>query len=414
MARGLAKHYTFILIILAFFGVDFLFSQSVSAVAKLVQVKTASINGTSVSATLSPAATPKHLIIVVCAGRSAINFTTPAGFTVATSETTAPAQEIFYKVAAGGEATVSCAGGISGRRGIQLYEYSGTEVTNPLEAINGTPSIGNTDTALSGVVNVPAVRPNALLLAAVVFRTSGTGISSWTNSFTERADFTNTARFGGADYYTSTANSYSTSAKNSIASSWRGQIVAFKLLPIGLSGDIVDASNVTIPSPSVAFVAKNFDFNCQASTATLGTTTQQLRVVNTKDVPAWTLSIAATNGPTAVWSGGGTKSYDFNDPTSAGCGDGSDSDGVAGQLTVDPSAATITADTSCSSTGLSKGVSTAFNQGTTDSIQLVIGSASAEVNCMWNITGISLSQQIPPEPEGASYSLGLTLTLTSN
>ncbi len=391
-------------------------SRKAFAVAKLVQVQTNAASGTSVSATLSPSAKPKHLIIVVCASRAATDFTLPTGFSIAKSEVTAaPSQEIFYKVATGGETTVACAGGTSRPRGIQLYEYSGTDSSaTPFETTNAASSTGNSANASSGTLTIPAARPKALVLAAVAYRTAGTGLSGWTNTFAERADFTSTARFGGADRYTTTAGTYTTTVTNTSASAWRGQIVAFKLLPETLSGDIVDAANSSVVSPAVVFPSRTFDLTCQVSTATLGSSAQQLRVVNTTANAAWTLSLAATNGPTALWSDGGTNSYDFNDPTTAGCADGADTDTVAGQLAVDPSGATITPDTSCSAAGVSKGAAAAFSQGVTDSIPLVIGSASAEINCMWNITGISLSQQIPPEASNASYNLGLTLTLISN
>lgn len=396
----------FILIILGF-------QPSVGAVAQMVQVQTASANSSTVSATLSPAAKPKHLLIIVCASRNATTFTTPTGFTLAKSDfATAPSQAIYYKVAVGGETSFSCAGGSTSRRGIQLYEYSGTATTTPLETVNAGTSTGTSTSAASGTVTTTSA--NTLLLAAVVARSSGTGISAWSNSFVERADFTNTARFGGADRYPITAGSYSTVATMSVSSTWVGQIAAYKLLPIELSADIVDASNVSVSSPSVAFPAKTFDFSCQSSVGTLGVTAQQLRVVNTTSNALWSLKVAATN-PTDTWKdSGGTNLYDFNDPSGSGCTDGADTDSVGGQLSVDPSAATVTADSSCSSTGVTKGTAAAFSEGATDSITLLSGTATAELNCMWNTTGITMTQKIPAEAHNTSYSLGLTITLTAN
>lgn len=384
------------------------------AVASLVQVRTGftSNNAATVTATLSPAAKPKHLLVVICAARTAVNFTTPSGFTSAKSETSAPSQEIFYKVAAGGETAVACAGGTSSRRGIQLYEFSGTATTSPLEAVNIATSTGNNASPSSGTVATTS--PKTLLVASIVSQAAGTGISAWSQAFTERADMASNTRFGGADRYTTTAGNYSTTATLSASGSWRGQIAAFKLLPEGLTADIVDAAHTSIALPSVTFTAKSFDFNCQPNTATLGVTGQQLRVVNTTANAPWTLSIGATGGPTAKWSDGGANTYDFNDPTSSGCGDGADADTIAGQLTVDPSSAVITPDSSCSTTGVTAGVAHAFSQGSIDSITLAAGSALAEINCMWNITGIGLSQMLPAEPTAASYQLGLTLTLVAN
>ncbi len=388
-------------------------SERAFAVAKLVQVQSAAANGTTISATYSPAAKTNHLLVIVCASRTVTPFTTPTGFTVAKSElTTAPVQAIYYKVATGGETTVSCRSTGTSRKGIQIYEYSGTLTSTPLETVNAATSRGTSTTASSGALTTTS--PKALVVAAIVAQSSGTGVTAWSNSFTERADFTSTARFGGADRYTTTSGSYTTAATMTVSSTWRGQIAAFKLLPETLSGDIVNASNVSVTNPAAAFAARTFDFNCQASTATLGVAAQQIRVVNTTANAAWTLSIAPTNGPTAVWSDGGTNTYDVNDPTGAGCSDGVDPDAVAGRLTVDPSVATVTPDASCSATGITKGTQTAFEQGVADSIPLVIGTASSEINCTWNITGVALSQQIPAEAAPASYSLGLTITLAAN
>ncbi len=387
--------------------------QKASAIAKLVQVKSLPANGNTVSATLSPAAKKDHLLVIICSARTAETFTTPGGFSVAKSElTVAPAQAIYYKVAVGGETTFSCAGGGNTRRGIQLYEYSGTATSSPLETVNAVASTGSTATPSSGSLTTTSA--NTLLVAGVVMVASGTGFSAWSNTFTERADFTSTARFGGADRYVSTAGTYSTVATNSAASNWRGQIAAFKLLPIALSADIVNASNVSVATPSISFSNMNFNFACQTNTATLGVSAQQVRVVNTTATSTWTLSIAATSGASALWTNGGTRTYDFNDPTGTGCNDGADGDSVGGQLSINPAVATITPDASCSNTGVAAGVSSAFNQGVTDSIVLVTGNASAEVNCMWNITGIGISQKIPAEQSESSYSIGLTMTLVAS
>ena len=412
--RKLQGRFLVILLELAFLSLPMaLGGAKTYAVAKMVQVRTAAANASTVSATLSPAAKPNHLLVVVCAARTKSAFTTPTEFSVAKSElTTAPVQAVYYKVAVGGETSFSCAGGRKARRGIQLYEYSGTATTLPLEAVNATSATGSTASASTGSVTTTSA--STLVLGAIVARSSGTGASAWSNSFTERADFKKTARFVAADRYPTASGAYSSTATMSVASSWRGQIAAFKLLPITLSADIVNASNVSVASPSVAFPAKGFDFACQTSAATLGVPTQQLRVVNTTANTLWTLSIGATNGPAAVWSDGGTNAYDYNDTTSGGCADGSDADGAAGSLTVDPSAATITPDVSCSQTGVTRGGIATFAEGVVDSITLATGTAASETNCMWNITGIGLSQQIPPEPSAAAYNLGLTITLIAN
>src|SRR5688572_23548590 len=66
-----------------------------------------------------------------------------------------------------------------------------------------------------------------------------------------------------------------------------------------LSTDIMDASRVTVGSPSFAMSAKTFSFDCQAggsaSTGTLGSNTQRVYVSNPDGADSgWTLTMAAT------------------------------------------------------------------------------------------------------------------------
>jgi hypothetical protein len=183
------------------------------------------------------------------------------------------------------------------------------------------------------------------------------------------------------------------------------------LFPAGtLSVDIVDAAGDTVASPSVSFAGANFDFDFQVTTGTLGTASEKIRTDNGTATPSWTLTIAATSGSTGTWSDGGSNTYDFNDPT-ASASDGPDTDAVGGELTIDPSVGTITPEGGCSSTGVSLGSSAAFSEGVTDSITLLSASGSAETSCHWDLTGVSLSQDIPPSQATGTYTIDLTLTV---
>ncbi len=187
-----------------------------------------------------------------------------------------------------------------------------------------------------------------------------------------------------------------------------------------LSTDIMDASRVTVASPSVAMSAKSFSFECQSgansSTGTFGAATQRIYVNNPDGADnGWTLAVAATAGVTARWQNtGNTAHVDFNDTTSSGCSDGADADTTSGQLTLDPSVGTLTADcTTCTTTSVTLGSSAAFNQGTTDSVTLV--NAAAASNDVWRgyLTGVTASQAIPAETAADNYTLNLTLTATA-
>ena len=177
-----------------------------------------------------------------------------------------------------------------------------------------------------------------------------------------------------------------------------------------LSADIVDAAGTTVASPAVTLTTAVTSYSCGSATGTLGTSTEMIRVWNLTSTPQWTLTIAASAGPTASWSSGGST-YDFND---AACSDGADADSVAGRLTVDPSVATVAASTTCTTTGVSKGASASFAEGTLNSLTLMSASASAGIGCKWDMTGAAITQDIPAEQAVGTYNLNLTLSIVAS
>jgi len=84
-----------------------------------------------------------------------------------------------------------------------------------------------------------------------------------------------------------------------------------------------------------------------------------------------------------------------------------------GRLTVDPSVGTITPiGTGCTNTNVTKGTSDFFLSGTTDSVDL-INAVGADIECQWDLTGVSLSQRIPAGQEpSTTYSIGMTISAT--
>lgn len=180
-----------------------------------------------------------------------------------------------------------------------------------------------------------------------------------------------------------------------------------------LSVSIVDASGDAVGSPSYSLSNGITQSSCQTTTGTFGASSQRIRVFNSLASTAWSLSIAATNGATASWQkSGGGSSYDFNDSSGspAGCNSGGDGDGIAGQLSINPSGASIAAKSGCSMTGISKGSSTAFSQGSTDAISLADASSSAQFGCYWEFTGFGMSQKIPAFQDSGMYEIDMTLT----
>jgi len=150
-----------------------------------------------------------------------------------------------------------------------------------------------------------------------------------------------------------------------------------------LAVDIVDGSYESVTSPSVAMTSKTFGFSCQTSTGTLGTASEKIYIVNPDNGDdTWNVTLAAS-ATTDVWNSAGTD-FDFNDPTGSGCTDGTDDDSVGGQMTINPSAATLTPKSGCSNTGLSKGDSASFSD-EVNSILLLGASESTGIDCYWDI-----------------------------
>lgn len=184
-----------------------------------------------------------------------------------------------------------------------------------------------------------------------------------------------------------------------------------------LAVDIRDASRNPVASPTFGLGALTFSFNCQTSTGTIGSNTQRIYVDNPGAASnGWTVTVAATGGATSTWSNAGaTRSFDYNDPTTAGCADGPDADTAAGQMSLDASAATLTTDcASCSTSNITQGAATAFSQGTTNTITLLNASASASSSGRWYLTGIGVAQTLPAEQQVDNYSINLTATVTAS
>jgi hypothetical protein len=177
-----------------------------------------------------------------------------------------------------------------------------------------------------------------------------------------------------------------------------------------LSINIVDTGGTPIGSPTVSFPAINTTITCQTNSSVLGVSNAKIRVDNGTVNPQWNLTIAATGGVTANWNNGSGANYDFNDPTTAGCADGVDADSFTGQLSINPSVATSTPEAGCNNTGLSFGSSSAFNQGTVDSITLLTAGATAQTGCYWDITGITMNQTIPREQVNGAYNINFTIS----
>lgn len=217
--------------------------------------------------------------------------------------------------------------------------------------------------------------------------------------------------------FTSTGFSLAGTSTETNASGGTYRYAAWRAPVTGsLSFDIVDSGGDSVASPSVQMPESSYGFSCKNSLGTLGSSSQRLRVTNTSASPAWTLSIAATGGATALWSNtGATQSFDYNDASGspAGCSDGADTDAFAGQMTIQPSAATNTPQSGCSTSNVSLGSDTGFQEGSADSIVIASASSSAQTDCYWDFTDIGINQTIPAEQDSDTYTTNMTVTITA-
>ncbi len=169
-----------------------------------------------------------------------------------------------------------------------------------------------------------------------------------------------------------------------------------------LSTSIRDGSGAVVGSPSFAMSAISASTSQQTSTGTFGAAGQRITVDNPGGANnGWTLALNATTPGTGVWTTGGGSpiTYPYNGVSAA-----------AGQLTVNAAAGTITSVIG-GSTGITLGTSATFASTTPITI-ITAASNSADV---WNgyVTGIGLSQTIPPAQAVGNYTISMTQTVTA-
>ena len=181
-----------------------------------------------------------------------------------------------------------------------------------------------------------------------------------------------------------------------------------------LTVDIVNSNGISVVAPSFSMDLAYKATACQQPSGIFGVSTQRMRIKNSVSGTGWNVSLAATNGAAALWRRTDLlQAYDYNDP--AGCTNpGSDGDGEGGQLAVNPTPATFAPDPECTTTGISRGSQASYTQGSINAITVLNASAAASLYCYWDVTGVSVVQQLPPSQEEGAYRLDLTATVVAN
>ncbi len=227
---------------------------------------TAQTNPTIVTATYPTAATAGRLLIAVVAANGDTTINGPSGWTQIINESGTVSQGIFYKLASGGETSISASVSANpGSIGLHIYEYAGA---NSLGAVSS--NTGTSNTPSSG--SIATTQTNELVFTAIVIRANTTYTNtSWNNAgegFTERRDF-NTgggarlAAYAGGDNLTNTAGTKSVTVATGASAAWRGQMVSFQTVEVDTipPSAITDlaASNPTGSSIELAWTAPGDD-----------------------------------------------------------------------------------------------------------------------------------------------------------
>ena len=186
----------------------------------------------------------------------------------------------------------------------------------------------------------------------------------------------------------------------------------FKTADGSLDIRFADATNATLTNPTTVFSAAMTGRTASTTTAKLSNnSSQQLEVANSLSTTGWSVSLAATGGPTAKWAQtGGTANYAFNNTNAD-----------QGQLSVDLSSSVFTASGStplgqaCTTAGLSYGAGGAFVAGTAsaNSVTLATASSGSGLTCLFKLQNITLKQTIPAYQKPGTYTLPVTVTVVA-
>lgn len=165
-----------------------------------------------------------------------------------------------------------------------------------------------------------------------------------------------------------------------------------------ISTDVRNASNAIVASPSFAMTAITASTGTQVATGTFGSGTQRISVDNPGGANnGWNLSLNAKVPGTSKWTSG-ADTYMYNGTS------------VTGQLTINPSAGTLT-QLIGTATGITKSGSGAF----TSTTPITLLTAAVGSDDIWNgyLTGVSLSQAIPAGQAVGNYSIDMTQTVAA-
>ena len=143
---------------------------------------------TTLSATFDTAATAGNLLVIGACSDATI--ATPSGFSLGEQAVDAQGAYLFYKIAAGGETTLTVTPGVSRPAAMVIAEYSGITASGPLDQTATATNSGSPFVSASPGTSSATTQAVELVVAAVCphsFADNAQPASpSWSNSYTGR------------------------------------------------------------------------------------------------------------------------------------------------------------------------------------------------------------------------------------
>lgn len=189
------------------------------------------------------------------------------------------------------------------------------------------------------------------------------------------------------------------------------QYPEIRTTPGDLAIRFVDASDTTISgaATNTPFTSAISQSSTQYTTGTLSNNgPKRLEIRNTLNA-GWSLSLAATGGPTATWkTSDNLSSYPYN-----GAADDNGKLSLVMGSAFRVSLGNQPSGVACSTANTTLGSSSAFAPAT-NSLTLLTANANASFNCQWILSSVNLRQAIPKYQNPGSYSLDMTITAVSS
>ncbi|QQR77515.1 MAG: hypothetical protein IPJ67_05325 [Candidatus Moraniibacteriota bacterium] len=203
---------------------------AIAAFGDIVQTKQNGANSvSSITVTLDSAATAGNLLVCTHFTGDG-NSTAPSGFSEAVAVTDATNVDqgaIYYKIATGGETSITPGSGASDENAAVVIEIEGPFDASPLDQ-TATQAAASGTSAPSGTTGTTS-QASEVAVAGITYRVNGPNVSAWSNSFTEQGDVGSTYLKGVAAATKTLTSTGTQSTTATIGSAtYMGMIATFK------------------------------------------------------------------------------------------------------------------------------------------------------------------------------------------